>query len=655
MNISKITLLVGALCVFMLGSKPAEGAIYWVGESPACDALANARDTLSLAVLAAALTADNDEIRLTNMETYNGTFGDQTFTDFKPGVRGSLVVSGGYADCGSGQSGRALIENSSGDTLTVQTSVETLSVVTFRNIEIINSGGRAIYTSGGAEVTLDNLLIRDNRAGVSAWKGAFINMMANTVIRNNGTSGDYGGGIYCTGSNSLVLVQGRLTRNYAVGGNGGNIYLSNGCFVELAGGTLIEGDGETSAKAVNGGGIHVAAGGELFSDGGASLVSIINHSADNGAGLYVAGTGKAILRNTEIKGNHSNGGEGTAIYAIDGGLAGAQVVMDVVGACSVLFACSNIESNSIFNSLVFVSNSLVDIHRTVIQTSTAGSGDTSAMVKVTNNGEARLNSLNISGNDVDRILVTDGSAKIIVTHTTMVDNSGSFEGNTVDSFIGLAAGGIMDFQNSIMVDTQGVDNRGGSIVGKCNMVDVPKDMPGSAYFIDTPIFITPELADYRQTADSPGVDMCQDDYFAFSNSRDLGFQLRPVNDGTNPAGTPGEAGGNYDGGFWESYENVVYILNLSLAGPGALVSQVVSSNVPGIDCPGDCGQPYDQGLLVNLQATPAPGFSVSWSGCDSDAGNQCSVTMNSNKSISATFNGAPLDDLIFVDGFESEP
>jgi len=385
-------------------------------------------------------------------------------------------------------------------------------------------------------------------------------------------------------------------------------------------------------------------------------VTIENHSADNGAGLYVTGTGKAILRNTVISGNNSNGGEGAAIYAIDGGKASAQIVVDRVASCPLSLSCSDIRGNIIGNSLIFVSNSLVDIHRSVIQTSTTQQdSDFSALVKVINDGEARLNSINISRNDVDNILQTVGTGKIIVTYTTMVANTGRVEGETDDSFIGLVNGGIMDFQNSIMVDTQGVDNRSGSVVGKCNMVDVPGDMPGSSYFIDTPIFITPEFADYRQTADSPGVDMCQDDYFAFSNNRDLGYQLRPVNDGTNPAGTPGEVGGNHDGGFWESYENPVYILNLSLAGPGALISQVISSNVSGIDCPGDCGQPYSHGLLVNLQATPAPGFTVSWLGCDSGVGNQCSVTMNSNKNISATFNGAPLEDDIFEDGFESGP
>jgi hypothetical protein len=159
-----------------------------------------------------------------------------------------------------------------------------------------------------------------------------------------------------------------------------------------------------------------------------------------------------------------------------------------------------------------------------------------------------------------------------------------------DSFIAHTQLGTLDMQNSIAVDTQGVINIQGTVLGECNMVNDGTGMPGSTYFIDTPLFMNKAIGDYRQQAASPGVDMCLDDYFAFSSNRDLGYQLRPVNEATNPSGMPGEAGGKFDGGFWESYINVTadtFDLNLTMDGDGASIAQVISSNVLGIECPAD--------------------------------------------------------------------
>ncbi|MBF0536699.1 MAG: VCBS repeat-containing protein [Nitrospirae bacterium] len=67
---------------------------------------------------------------------------------------------------------------------------------------------------------------------------------------------------------------------------------------------------------------------------------------------------------------------------------------------------------------------------------------------------------------------------------------------------------------------------------------------------------------------------------------------------------------------------------------------------------------YTPGTVVVLTATPATGFVFSaWSGCDSSSANQCTVTMNSNKAVTANFkttrptkmdfNGDGISDLLF--------
>ena len=51
-----------------------------------------------------------------------------------------------------------------------------------------------------------------------------------------------------------------------------------------------------------------------------------------------------------------------------------------------------------------------------------------------------------------------------------------------------------------------------------------------------------------------------------------------------------------------------------------------------------CSDSFSEGRSVSLTAHPLSGFETSWSGCDSLDGNVCITKMNSNKTVSATFN-----------------
>jgi thermitase len=76
-----------------------------------------------------------------------------------------------------------------------------------------------------------------------------------------------------------------------------------------------------------------------------------------------------------------------------------------------------------------------------------------------------------------------------------------------------------------------------------------------------------------------------------------------------------------------------YTLTVQKAGAG---SGTVSG--PGINCGSDCTETYNAGTQVTLTATPASGSTfVGWSGACSGTGS-CTLTMNSNKSVTATFN-----------------
>jgi hypothetical protein len=78
-----------------------------------------------------------------------------------------------------------------------------------------------------------------------------------------------------------------------------------------------------------------------------------------------------------------------------------------------------------------------------------------------------------------------------------------------------------------------------------------------------------------------------------------------------------------------------FTLTVSKTGSGGVVSGEIP---PRIDCGGVCAADYDTGTTVALTATPQAGWRFdSWTGCDAVNGNQCTVTMNAARTVTATF------------------
>jgi len=77
-----------------------------------------------------------------------------------------------------------------------------------------------------------------------------------------------------------------------------------------------------------------------------------------------------------------------------------------------------------------------------------------------------------------------------------------------------------------------------------------------------------------------------------------------------------------------------YALTISKSGTG---NGTVTSSPAGINCGSDCSEAYNQGTNVSLTAAPSAGSTFGgWSGACSGTGG-CSVTMNSDKTVTATF------------------
>src|SRR5262245_29479741 len=73
-------------------------------------------------------------------------------------------------------------------------------------------------------------------------------------------------------------------------------------------------------------------------------------------------------------------------------------------------------------------------------------------------------------------------------------------------------------------------------------------------------------------------------------------------------------------------------LTVSRSGSGS-----VASDVPGITCPSTCAASFAAGQTVILTATPGPNLGVTFTGCASVSGNQCTVTMSQARSVTVVF------------------
>lgn len=95
-----------------------------------------------------------------------------------------------------------------------------------------------------------------------------------------------------------------------------------------------------------------------------------------------------------------------------------------------------------------------------------------------------------------------------------------------------------------------------------------------------------------------------------------------------------------------TFELIQYTLSITKTGGGAIVS-----NPPGIDCGAVCSSLFKQDTSVILTATPAAGFSFNgWGGaCSGQAG--CVVTLNDNRTVSASFAEIPTFPYKTVKGF----
>jgi hypothetical protein len=118
-----------------------------------------------------------------------------------------------------------------------------------------------------------------------------------------------------------------------------------------------------------------------------------------------------------------------------------------------------------------------------------------------------------------------------------------------------------------------------------------------------------------------------------------GYRLRSTVGGF-AIGGGASAGYQQHAGFQGSLAKVA-VGTLTVAKDGAGSGTVVSAPA-GIDCGASCAADFALGSSVTLTATPAAGSTfASWTGCDSVAGNECTVSVGGARAVTASFAGAP--------------
>lgn len=559
LNRHLILLFILMVAIFA-GITPTLAATHWVGSSPQCTGT-NVHSNLNAALLAAALTTADDEIRMTTTVSYLGNLPD--LVDWHPGAAGRLTLSGGYGDCFTGQNGWTPLGNTAGTLLTVRTSSQPSSVVTLRHLRISGAGGRALEAQGGASVTLDYVWIHDNASGISITTGASVSVQADSIVEDSTDgSNSFGGGIDCFGG-SYVGIAGRLSRNYAT--SGGNLYVGNGCTAELLGGAVIEGffNPLLEDSAVFGGGIYVGSGGVLSSNGGSSRVIIQGHNADNhGGGLYVTGTGVAVLFNTLFLQNSARMAGGS-IYAVNGGPTNPQVIMDRVESCPFIISCSQIKESRLWGGregeAIYADNSRLEIKRTMLNLSGKSAvGFENNLVTLANGSVLNIDGLGVSRNDATRLFYLKESSFMLAAYVTTSLNSYATASGTAEPWAAVVEGGAyIDVRNSILAEMKGIHSSGGSTVnGVCLLVDTGNGLPAGSYVVGVADFVDAPTGNIQQNPSSWGVDMCQDDLFSHTSNLDMTYNTRPVDNASNPNGSPGVAGGIFDAGIHEVQGNI---------------------------------------------------------------------------------------------------
>jgi predicted outer membrane repeat protein len=394
MTIRIVARALSALTLFAALSSQAY--VFTVGNTPDC-----AHSTLDGALQLAALSAGEDQIRLTNTVEYRGIAAKINNLD--------IEIIGGYESCSSPTPTGDTILDGFGGTKRSVIEIRNGGVVRLSRLQITNgdetddSDGGGIDYKGYGELILDRVWIAHNRAGYGGGiyfngrgAGATLTLLDNIIIQSN-TATYNGGGIHLSGRAKLNMIgtNNAVLGNTAYGvrldtpgqpvidGHGGGIYIKTPATADIgAAGVFGSGNVFAENEARLGGAIAFLGDGDghssqinIFSAHGNQPIRLFNNRAtEKGGAIYarptvtgtvfksyayvdVCLTDTSMVGNTAPKGaaayldNHDDGLVfGSAVGATMHYNSAACLPPQTAAVCTRGISCSEVADNRAINS-----------------------------------------------------------------------------------------------------------------------------------------------------------------------------------------------------------------------------------------------------------------------------------------------------------------
>jgi parallel beta-helix repeat protein len=207
--------------------------------------------------------------------------------DGPSGERAVIVITGAITDEGAGVTANGMVDISGGayPPIILQGNYD---VIGPHSVDATGKSKRVLHVSGGAAVTLENL------------------MLTGALISGNN---DGGSGVYVTDSgSSFTLKNGAISGN--TGGNGSGVFVTNNATFTMTGGTI---SGNTANA--DGGGVYLWSSNQCVMTGG----TISGNTGRNGGGVFLySGSSRFTMTGGTISGNTANtDGGGVYVYSAD--------------------------------------------------------------------------------------------------------------------------------------------------------------------------------------------------------------------------------------------------------------------------------------------------------------------------------------------------
>ena len=498
----------------------------------------------------------------------------------------NIKLRGGYADCAAaiiddnqsaqfGMTSIDLLMSSNNPTVTIVGNQQR-NFILLEKLILTGAKNSPITAIGtNADIKLDQVIIQQNVMDSGFAGGAIFTSNSNAIftlhdsIVNSNTAAN-GGGIFCSGSNTSIVLTGNSgIRFNTANGKGGGVFLSNGCqFTMYSGaldpGNLVSLEGiQRNTATEEGGGIYADTGAKVVLYGhqlcqfGSCLgdnaypANVNDNRSDSdssgnerGGGIYMTGLGTTvdIYAGLIARNIGQNGG---GVYVNDkASLTVARLSKD----CWDPVKCNYFHGNNSFATGGAIQNDqgFVNISSTYFEENEGSSG--SVLYAFGNNSHnvfegCVFNHNNSQGSSDDFVIRAAVSANVEISHSTFADNfitSTSVFGITLDSELRLFSSIVNEPDGDVL------DANPGNVVSDCIMVHEAFSLGGtisSNLYIDDPEFTDRNNRDYHlNMSTSPAIDVCDDSMSALQ-FKDIDFDERGIDDiNVNDVDTPFDIG-----------------------------------------------------------------------------------------------------------------